>query len=64
MVTIFAMLMPQGMAYSELAGVAPVAGLYTAIGALVGLCAFLEFTTSGDWYRGIFSDPGGYNGCC
>ena len=35
-VTIFAMLVPQGMAYGELAGVAPVAGLYTAIGALVG----------------------------
>src|SRR6266568_8229337 len=39
-VTIFAMLVPQGMAYGELAGVAPVAGLYTAIGALVGYALF------------------------
>jgi SulP family sulfate permease len=39
-VTIFAMLVPQGMAYGELAGVAPVVGLYTAIGALVGYALF------------------------
>src|SRR5579859_311462 len=38
--TIFAMLVPQGMAYGELAGVAPVVGLYTAIGALVGYALF------------------------
>ena len=54
------MLMPQGMAYGELAGVAPVAGLYTAIGAHGRLCAFRVFTTSDDWYRGIFHDPGGH----
>src|SRR5271157_6208762 len=35
-VTIFAMLVPQGIAYAQLAGVAPVVGLYTAIGAMVG----------------------------
>jgi sulfate permease, SulP family len=39
-VTIFTMLVPQGMAYGELAGVAPIAGLYTAIGALVGCALF------------------------
>ena len=39
-ITIFAMLVPQGMAYGELAGVAPVVGLYTAIGALVGYALF------------------------
>jgi len=38
--TIFALLVPQGMAYGELAGVAPVIGLYTAIGALVGAAVF------------------------
>src|SRR5579859_7703924 len=38
--TIFAMLVPQGMAYGELAGVAPVFGLYTAIGALIGYAIF------------------------
>ena len=36
------MLVPQGMAYGELAGVAPVAGLYTAICALVGYALFLK----------------------
>jgi SulP family sulfate permease len=39
-VTIFAMLVPQGIAYAQLAGVAPVVGLYTAIGALVGYALF------------------------
>ena len=34
-VTIFAVLAPQGMAYGELAGVAPVAGLYTAYIAMI-----------------------------
>jgi SulP family sulfate permease len=38
--TIFAMLVPQGIAYAQLAGVAPVVGLYTAIGALVGYALF------------------------
>jgi MFS superfamily sulfate permease-like transporter len=35
-VTIFAMLELQGDAYGERAGVAPVAGLYPAIGSMVG----------------------------
>ena len=35
-VTIFAMLVQQGKAYGKLAGDAPVAGLYPAIGAMVG----------------------------
>jgi SulP family sulfate permease len=35
-ITIFAMLVPQAMAYGELAGVAPVVGLYTALGGLLG----------------------------
>ena len=39
-ITIFAMLVPQAMAYGELAGVAPVVGLYTAIGGLVGYALF------------------------
>jgi SulP family sulfate permease len=39
-ITIFAMLVPQAMAYGELAGVAPVVGLYTAIGALIGYALF------------------------
>ena len=38
--TIFAQLVPQGMAYGQLAGVAPVVGLYTAIGALIGAALF------------------------
>ena len=38
--TIFALLVPQGMAYGELAGVTPVAGLYTAIGALIAAAVF------------------------
>jgi sulfate permease, SulP family len=39
-VTIFAMLVPQGMAYGELAGIAPVVGLYTALAALIGYALF------------------------
>jgi len=39
-VTIFAMLVPQGIAYAQLAGVSPVAGLYTAIGAMLGYALF------------------------
>jgi SulP family sulfate permease len=34
-VTVCALLIPQGMAYGELAGVEPVAGLYAALGAMV-----------------------------
>src|SRR6516164_5368927 len=39
-ITIFAMLVPQAMAYGELAGVAPVVGLYTALGGLLGYALF------------------------
>ena len=39
-VTIFAVLAPQGMAYGELAGVAPVAGLYTAYIAMIFYAVF------------------------
>ena len=39
-VTIFAMIVPQGIAYAQLAGVAPVVGLYTAIGAMLGYALF------------------------
>lgn len=38
--TVFAVLVPQGMAYGSLAGVAPVAGLYAAIAALVAYAVF------------------------
>src|SRR3712207_4578961 len=38
--TVFAILVPQGMAYGELAGVEPVAGLYTAIAAMVAYAVF------------------------
>ena len=48
-VTIFAMLVQQGMAYGELAEDAPVAGLYAAIGAMVGyaLCGRSRRVMSG-----------------
>jgi MFS superfamily sulfate permease-like transporter len=48
-VTIFAMLMQKGMAYTERAEVAPVAGLSTAIGALViyALCGSSRRVLSG-----------------
>ena len=54
------MLVQQGIAYSELAGDAPVAGLYPAIGAMVGYALFWEFTTSDEWYRDVFRDPDGH----
>lgn len=39
-VTIVAILVPQGIAYSELAGAAPVAGLYTAFAAMIAYAFF------------------------
>jgi sulfate permease, SulP family len=39
-VTIFAVLVPQGMAYGQLAGVTPVAGLYTAYIAMIFYALF------------------------
>src|SRR5262245_57862367 len=35
-----AILVPQGMAYAELAGLPPVTGLYTTIGCLIGYALF------------------------
>ena len=39
-VVLAAILVPQGMAYADLAGLPPVTGLYTTIGCLVGYAAF------------------------
>ncbi len=39
-VTVFAILVPSAMAYGDLAGVSPVAGLYVALGAMVGYALF------------------------
>src|SRR3712207_1618679 len=38
--TVFTILVPQGMAYGELAGVEPIAGLYTAFAAMVAYAVF------------------------
>src|SRR5690606_37267458 len=39
-VTVFAVLVPSALAYGELAGLAPVAGLYAAVGAMLGYALF------------------------
>src|SRR5512139_3400415 len=39
-ITVFAVLVPSAMAYGDLAGVTPVAGLYVAIGAMVMYALF------------------------
>jgi high affinity sulfate transporter 1 len=39
-IVLAAILVPQGMAYAELAGLPPVTGLYTTIGCLVGYAVF------------------------
>jgi MFS superfamily sulfate permease-like transporter len=39
-VVLATILVPQGMAYAELAGLPPVTGLYTTIGCLVGYAVF------------------------
>src|SRR6478609_4177953 len=38
--SLWALLVPQGLAYGQLAGLPPVTGLYTAVGALVGYALF------------------------
>lgn len=38
--TVFAVLVPSALAYGDLAGLAPIAGLYAAVGALVGYALF------------------------
>ena len=38
--SVWALLVPQGIAYSSIAGVPPQYGLYTALGALVGYALF------------------------
>src|SRR5688572_4616393 len=38
--TVFAVVVPQGLAYGELAGVIPVAGLYAAIAGMVAYAVF------------------------
>ena len=42
-ITVFAVLVPSAMAYGDLAGVTPVAGLYVAIGAMI---MYAQFGTS------------------
>jgi hypothetical protein len=49
------------MVYGERVGVASVAGLFTAIGAPLDHAPFWGFTTSDEWYRDVFRDPGGHN---
>ena len=45
-VTLFAVLVPSAMAYGDLAGVTPVAGLYVALGSMVMYALFgLSFTS-------------------
>ena len=39
-VTVFAVLVPSALAYGELAGLAPVVGLYAAVGGMVGYALF------------------------
>src|SRR5690348_16932481 len=39
-ISVCAILVPQGMAYGQLAGVAPVAGLYTALAAMLAYALF------------------------
>ena len=39
-ITVFAVLVPSAMAYGDLAGVTPVAGLYVALGAMVMYALF------------------------
>jgi SulP family sulfate permease len=47
--SVWALLIPQGLAYATIAGVPVQYGLYTAF---VGLLAYAIFGTSGSWSRG------------
>ena len=61
-VAIFAMLELQGITHGERAGVAPSRSWPVSCDWYYGLpCALWEFTTSDDWNRDIFRDPGGCN---
>jgi sulfate permease, SulP family len=49
-ITVFAVLVPSAMAYGDLAGVTPVAGLYVALGAMVMYALFGSSTSrSAPW---------------
>ena len=38
--TVFAVLVPSALAYGELAGLEPIAGIYAAVGAMIGYALF------------------------
>ena len=50
-VTVTAYLIPQVMAYAELAGLPPVTGLWASIGALVAYALLGHLATSCRWAR-------------
>jgi SulP family sulfate permease len=50
-ITLFAVLVPSAMAYGDLAGVTPVAGLYVALGAMVMYVLF------GPSFHILLADP-------
>ena len=50
-ITVFAVLVPSAMAFGDLAGVTPVAGLYVALGALVAAEIIEEAAAEKLWQR-------------